>query len=269
MSELASNTAAANVVVDPFLSSMTFATGVQRDCDCDECGLCGGLDTPAGRPAGMSAIGAGVPPDVAEYIREHKKSKLASGPVTRRQERVLVARADGASVYRLTIPPGADPLVEFGNSHRIVVVDRLKKCSRVKSIGKGIVGSSDEEKARKTVGWEEGKAYLMPCNGGRALGWVNENTEEKERKGDEGGNVVLFMVKITPEAMEDIPEYKEFTDKWVCDVLHIFQQNLKSRKEGKSTDQGSNDDCRLTPLRNSNYDTLKGLIPPLLASKGL
>lgn len=266
--------AAAAAVADPFLSSMTFATGVQRDCDCDECGVCVGIQASGMAGAEGSArqiSGGGVPPVVAEYIREHKRAKLASGAIARSQERVLVARAEGggASVYRLTMPPGAEPLVEFGNSHRIVLVDRLAEGSRVVSIGKGIVGSSDEEKGRSVVKWEEGRAYMMPSNGGNALGWINENVDKEDGSGAGGGNVVLYMVKITTEAMEDIPDDKEFTDGWVRDILHVFQQNLLLYKEGKLAEQGPKEGSKIDHLSDSDHKVLKDLIPPLLGAKGL
>lgn len=270
--------AATAAVADPFLTSMTFTTGVQRDCDCDECGMCVGLEAQGGAanvgaPAKPSGGGGGVPPDVAAYIREHKRAKLAAGAVARRQERVLVARAGGggASVYRLTMPPGAEPLIEFGNSHRIVVVDRLSSSSRVKSIGKGIVGSSDEEKGRETVHWEEGKAYLVPSNGGRALGWTNETVEKKDGAGKSvsGSNMVLFMVKVTPEAMEAIPDDKEFTDGWVRDVLRVFRQNLNLCKEGKDMEQDPKEGSRIASLSESDHEALANVLPPLLEAKGL
>ena len=87
---------------DAFLSSMTFASGdIARNCDCDECGL--------------------IPVSIANAIRQHKRRKV----VQRTQDRSLVTRADGLSVWKNTMPLQAEPLIEFGNSHRIVLVDKL------------------------------------------------------------------------------------------------------------------------------------------------
>jgi hypothetical protein len=91
-----------------FLSSMTFASGtVTRNCDCDECGL--------------------IPIPIANAIRQHKRRRNTT--LTRTQDRSLVARADDLSVWKLTMPLHAEPLVEFGNSHRIVLIDTLSSVS--------------------------------------------------------------------------------------------------------------------------------------------
>jgi len=84
---------------DPFLDSMTFAFGMPegRGCDCDECGL----DT-----------GSMVPVSVANAVREHKRLKLMKVPVRRTQERVLVTRESGISVWELVMPLDAEPLIE-------------------------------------------------------------------------------------------------------------------------------------------------------------
>jgi len=89
---------------DAFLSSMTFASGgVMRNCDCDECDF--------------------IPIPIAEAIRQHKRMRTHA--LTRTQDRSLVARAGTVSVWKLTMPVDAEPLIEFGNSHRIVLVDSL------------------------------------------------------------------------------------------------------------------------------------------------
>ena len=101
-----------NTSSDAFLSSMTFATGgLMRTCDCDECDF--------------------IPTPIADAIRQHKRMRTQM--MTRTQDRSLVARADSVSVWTLTMPIDAEPLIEFGNSHRIVLIDRL---SPVRSAGK-------------------------------------------------------------------------------------------------------------------------------------
>lgn len=74
-----------------------------RNCDCDECDF--------------------IPVQIAVAIRQHKRLKTHA--LTRTQDRTLVARADTISVWKLTMPVDAEPLIEFGNSHRIVLVDSL------------------------------------------------------------------------------------------------------------------------------------------------
>ena len=84
---------------------MTFAGGFVRNCDCDECDL--------------------VPKPIADAIRQHKRMIAKTSTLTRTQDRTLVARLGLISVWKLTMPLDAEPLVEFGNSHRIVLIDAL------------------------------------------------------------------------------------------------------------------------------------------------
>ena len=94
--------------MDPFLASMTFAGGVERECDCDECDSCG-----------LSM----VPPDIKNAIRDYKRRKVMSIIDFSRQERKVIARSEsGCSIYHYAFPRGADPLVEYGDSHRIILV---------------------------------------------------------------------------------------------------------------------------------------------------
>lgn len=89
---------------DAFLSSMTFASGgIMRNCDCDECDF--------------------IPAPIADAIREHKRQRTLAQ--SRTQDRSLVARHGAISVWKLTMPIDAEPLIEFGNSHRIVLIDTL------------------------------------------------------------------------------------------------------------------------------------------------
>lgn len=137
-----------------FMSSMSFASsGAQRQCDCDECGA--------------------IPEAIMAAVRKRRRQMVESSPLKRTQERKLLRRDDGISVWDLTMPLDAEPLVEFGSSHRLVWVKRLPEDHILKSIGTGIIGSSDEEKTREDLGWKEGTVYLVPSNGGKAVGWLH------------------------------------------------------------------------------------------------
>jgi hypothetical protein len=139
---------------DPFMSSMTFASsGAQLRCDCDDCGA--------------------IPEDILALVRKRRREIVESSPLKRTQERKLLRRDNGISVWNLTMPLGAEPLVEFGSSHRLVWVKRLPEDSILKSIGRGIIGSSDEEKTREDLDWKEGAVYLVPTNGGKAVAWLH------------------------------------------------------------------------------------------------
>jgi hypothetical protein len=105
---------------DSFLSTMTFASGepgVRGGCDCDECD---GL--------------AYTPQAIVEYIRRHKQLRKETGPMKRTQLRELVAREGLISVYKFTMPLEAEPLVEYGTSHRLIWIQQLPTVSMSISI---------------------------------------------------------------------------------------------------------------------------------------
>jgi hypothetical protein len=104
-------------MTDSFLSSMTFAAHgaalARGGCDCDECG------------------GAGyIPQAIVDAIRRHKRLKNETAPIKRTQLRELLARQGPIAVYRFTMPLQAEPLVEFGTSHRLVWIKFLPDVSQ-------------------------------------------------------------------------------------------------------------------------------------------
>ena len=77
--------------MDPFLASMTFAGGVERECDCDECDSCG-----------LSM----VPPDIKNAIRDYKRRKVMSIIDFSRQERNVIARSENGCLSTIMLSPG-------------------------------------------------------------------------------------------------------------------------------------------------------------------
>ena len=93
---------------DAFLSSMTF-TKMGEACDCDECGI------------------NEVPVAILQAVENHKRMKREKlREANPKQERKLVVRDGGLSIWKITMPPGAEPLTEFGGSHRFVFIDQLE-----------------------------------------------------------------------------------------------------------------------------------------------
>jgi len=230
---------------DPFLDSMTFASGStgRGGCDCDECG-------------GFSLI----PPSITEAIREHKRLKLMTLPVRRTQDRTLVTREEGMSVYQLTMPLDADPLVEFGSSHRIIFVKTLKKGPVLKGSGKGIIGSGTEEKSRKVVPWLEGKAYLIPCNGGKALGWIYTESDSDEIK----AHAILYTIKVPVSVLEEEEEeHEEEEIRWVQKVLKICNRTLSARKDREQI--SDKETYTSIPLAEIDSSTIRELLLSLVA----
>jgi hypothetical protein len=94
---------------DLFLSKMSFALG--GNCDCDECG-----DV--------------APKSITDAVKEHKRMKMMieKNP---EQSRSLICRESGVSIWKWIMPEDAEPLVEYGNSHRFVLVRKLPKVSSI------------------------------------------------------------------------------------------------------------------------------------------
>ena len=105
---------------DAFLSSMTFATAAS--CNCDECG-----------------INDVIPPEILRAVRAHQAKRKSEGlvaPFDKRskvnivQRRELIDRFGGVSLWKWTLPAGnGDPIVEYRNTHRIVLAKCLPSVS--------------------------------------------------------------------------------------------------------------------------------------------
>lgn len=131
------------------------------------------------------------------------------------------------------MPLNAEPLVEFASSHRLMWVQSMAKGNKLQAIGTGIIGSSDEEKSRKDLDWEEGSMYLVLSNGGKAIGWVHTNnskspaSEVKDDAQDKAsGHAVLQIVKLPAEKLlstdNDEPETAEEEEpNWVSVFLRF------------------------------------------------
>jgi hypothetical protein len=234
-----------------FMSSMTFASsGAQRQCDCDDCEV--------------------IPEDIMAAVRKRRRQMVESRPLKRTQERKLLRRDNGISVWNLTMPLDAEPLVEFGSSHRLVWVKRLPENSILKSIGKGIIGSSDEEKTREDLDWKEGTVYLVPSNGGKAVGWLHGAKPSPSTS--PLGLAILHVIKIPLDKLpaEPIELSSSETDpaSWVDVVKFLCQKvlNTKSAEEDALFPELSNDygeilQNALKQIEDSNSSTQANTTP--------
>jgi hypothetical protein len=224
---------------DSFMSSMTFSSAAQgggAGCDCDECGIA-------------------VPGPILKAMREHKRQKLETGPLKRTQERILVCRQDGLTVWKWTMPLDAEPLIEFGSTHRLIWLEKLP--GRLQSIGTGIIGSSDEEKTRNVLDWEEGDIYLVPSNGGKAVGWIHSAESKAESSVADKvesepqpqpqtvptlrGHAILQTVKIPIGAIATANPVTQ--EGWVFILLQICQNILEKNKDNDKPFYPFPDDC--------------------------
>lgn len=226
-------------------------------CDCDECGV-------------------GLPLSFLSSLRERKRQKLQHGPMKRTQSRELIQRVsyggnpNGVSVWKWILPLGAEPLIEFGSSARIVWVQRLPSQSQIRSIGQGIIGSSDEEQTRKDLDWKEGGVYLVPSNGGKATGLIHadcdsrptssEHAPEKtspstEDNGEPGGHVIIWIAKI-PQAVAKDVRFADDAGKdekiptWTKTFLSL------SLKTGDTSEGGEDKGSDLSPSISKDKDIL-------------
>ena len=223
---------------DAFLSSFTFASGdFGRQCDCDDCGA--------------------IPEAVMAKIREHKRKRIIDIPLKRTQARELVLRDDGVAIWTLTMPRNAEPLVEFGNSHRFLWIKRLPHGSILKSIGTGIVGSADEEKSRAVLDWKEGNVYFIPSNGGKACGWVHstkptasEGVDASESSNQEpSGHAIVYIVKVPAAKLgakmetdtETMTEDQTQNTNFRNNVLELCRRGLEDKGEPSTQLLGPDD----------------------------
>ncbi len=92
---------------DDFINSMTFASS-NKNCECDDCGdICE------------------LPVSIAEAVETFHRNRLIHE--TNYQQRDLVVRESGVSIWKMTLPPGAEPLRELGGQHRLLLVSRIPK----------------------------------------------------------------------------------------------------------------------------------------------
>ena len=86
---------------------MTFAAAT---CSCDECG---------------------IPNEILEAARKHKRKATHNYGTNKRimmeQQRELVGRFRGYSVWKFVLGWGGDPIVELRNSWRIIFVQELSE----------------------------------------------------------------------------------------------------------------------------------------------
>jgi len=236
-------------MTESFLQSMTFAQGgsFANGCDCEEC--------------------ESMPASIRKFLQDRKRQRFATGPIKRTQQRTLVTRDGQMSVWCMHMPKNADPLVEYGSNHRIVWVKQLAAVSRpgadgtndksaaLSWIGQGIIGSSDEEKSRtKMSRWTEGSFFLVPSNGGKAVGWIYHAIKDamKDASGDSDSITngtddnkasstipkekscsasdafaVLYVAKIPPSAL-DKQESTERNDHWSSKLINFCRDGLLS-----------------------------------------
>lgn len=255
--------------MDRFVESMTFAHF--GACDCDEC------EVP------MRGSNNNIPTSIQEALQSHKRQRLLNDTIaaTITQKRTLVSRASNqVSIWKLLLPPGSEPLTEFGGSHRIVVVDSKPKERVVKMIGEGIIGSKDEESSRKDQHWEETSAYLYRSNGGKAIGWINEKMESDQGRNvsDVTADVVAYVIKAPKDALDSHDTILHSHDEnlrdlnWEDKVLHIFYKSLemgrpKTSMEDSNVEVTTPADAKMRShytIPTEDVETLKDIVSSLI-----
>eukprot|EP00523_Entomoneis_sp_CCMP467_P006716 CAMPEP_0168739584 /NCGR_PEP_ID=MMETSP0724-20121128/11539_1 /TAXON_ID=265536 /ORGANISM="Amphiprora sp., Strain CCMP467" /LENGTH=264 /DNA_ID=CAMNT_0008786993 /DNA_START=44 /DNA_END=838 /DNA_ORIENTATION=+ len=187
---------------EAFLSSMSFSS--MGCCGCDECDAIS-LRQKDGQSKKDRFF---VSDPVLRTIQEPKRQRVASsGAVLKlNQDRTLRKRgARQISVWKWTLPPDSNPLIEYGTSHRLVWVERLAPGRTICSIGNSPKG----EENPPPMGWEEGKLYLVPSRQGKAVGWTNvalHGAKEEKQDGDDSDTdgIVLTIAKVPPSALNQV-----------------------------------------------------------------
>lgn len=194
-----------------FVASMTFASSahVQAGCDCDECG----------RPSSGTVIPNAIAEALERYRRQQPKFK-------RIQDRVLLKRYANVSVWEVTLPLAAEPLVEYGSSQRLVWIKQLAETSRIQTIGEGIIGSGHEEKGRTVLDWRQGQVWWVPSQGGKAVGWVHVPEDEKT-----SGYASLVVTKIPSEEND---QSNDEAPSWVAVLRKACREANRAKEDSKS-----------------------------------
>jgi hypothetical protein len=200
-----------------FVDLMTF-TSVKPNCDCDQCCIGSARNTQPSQ----------IPDSFRSALREYKRQKLTQMPLRRSQLRTLLGRSfgcDPVAVWQWTMPPHADPLVEFGNHliHRIIWIQRLHCRLILKHVGTGILGSREEEEGRKQLDWVEDDFILVSSEGTKSIGYIVENVGDSSNAIDCDksapdvdeivGPAVLYVAKVQLRApVESIIDHVESRD---------------------------------------------------------
>jgi hypothetical protein len=131
------------------------------------------------------------------------------------------------AVWKTTMPIDAEPLVEFGSSHRLICIKSLSPESRLRSIGEGIIGASDEEKSRTDLDdWTQGNMYFVYSTGGKAVGWTHnfkQNDEEKRT----GPHAVLQIAKIPQNSLDGTQT--EVGSSWSSIFIKLSRKALQNK----------------------------------------
>ena len=138
----------------------------------------------------------------------------------------------------------------------------------MKTIGKGIVGSQDEEQGRQDLtSWKQGDVYLVPSNGGKAVAWIhsklspstgNDSGNEENASSNptspsatknnppvatsSGGHAIVYVCKIPQESLDntqkevsdnnnddDIPDWRRL----VHSICHKGLASFENENTGK------------------------------------
>jgi hypothetical protein len=205
--------------VDPFLKTMTFASGRRYlpSCDCDECGLIRTSE---------------IPEPIRRAVQEHKKWRK----LRRSQVRQLLHRGRHVVLWRWTLPKNAEPLIEYGNPdvHRLIWVKRLAPGTVLKRIGSGVVGSASEEKSRIAMPWTQGSVVHVSSGSRMAVGWVtsvvgndSDVTAREPRTNVDatisGSPIVLYIAKVS--CTEGSTSVDEDTDERLATIRKICLLN--------------------------------------------
>lgn len=200
---------------DRFLQTMTFTKISHAECGCDECGI------------------VSTPFSIREAVESYKRQKLLYDSMSFiSQERTLIKRDGPVSVWKLVMPPGSDPLVEYGNnSWRCILVDSIPLGRVLKMTGKGINGSSDEVYSRKECNWSDKSSYILPCQTGKSIGFVNEKRDEDNQLNvcDTSNDIVLYIIKATQQVIESGPNPDSVSSLsgWALDITSGLRSCMK------------------------------------------
>jgi hypothetical protein len=139
------------------------------------------------------------------------------------------------------------------------------------AIGKGIIGSSEETKNRSRVDWMKQKAYIIPPNGGKALGWIHTSRDEGAKR--ESGHLLMYNIKSSLSQNEIHAKANEDggvgdSVQWLKQVYQVLSRAIHGTRTENDEDEESDGSIPGgTPLNESDAGAIAHIIKQIAVSE--
>jgi len=188
------------------------------------------------------------------------------------------------SIWKLDVPLMSEPLMEFGQSHRIMFVHRKRPSTKV-----SLVQRKSSVYSKHGMEWNIGAAYflnakIIKCKEFDGLGWICNDDKNLSSEGSESGNNTMtskadngprettsfVIVKVLPEKLCLSQEKDDDRNNWSTTVTQVFLNLLNESAKRKDRNVGDAAD-EISPmlLGAEDVDSLRDVTDHLLCEKGM